>query len=255
MIKDFSIFILAMKKIEILTSNNVSIQYELATVAQRILAFLLDIAVLAVYYLLCSLIIAIIATNSYFLSEILIWILILPVYFFYNLFCEVYFDGQTLGKKALNIKVIKVDGSNPTINDYFIRWTYRVVDIFLSAGAFAAIFISASDKSQRLGDLSANTTLIKLNPDEKYSINDILKISNHKNYEPSYTQVTRLTDDDMLLIKNTIDRVSKHPNDANKKFAKDLINKTADVLGIDVIPKNKMKFLKTILKDYIVLTR
>ncbi len=244
-----------MKKIEILTSNNVSIQYELATVAQRILAFLLDIAILAVYYLVCSLIIAIIAMNSSFLGEILIWIMILPVYFFYNLFCEVYFDGQTLGKKALNIKVIKVDGGNPTINDYFIRWTYRVVDIFLSAGALAAIFISASDKSQRLGDLSANTTLIKLNPDSKYGIKDILNIANHGDYEPTYTQVSQLTDEDMLLIKNTIDRVTKHPNDANKQLAKDLIAKTADVLGIDVIPKNKMKFLKTLLKDYIVLTR
>ena len=59
----------------------------------------------------------------------------------------------------------------------------------------------------------------------------------------------------MLLIKNTIDRVSKHPNEANKQLAKDLIVKTADVLGIDVIPKNRMKFLKTLLKDYIVLTR
>ena len=146
-IKDFSIFITPMKKIEILTSNNVSIQYELATVAQRILAFLLDVSILIGYYLVCTLIIFIIAVNSYFLSEILIWILILPVYFCYNLFCEIYMDGQTFGKKALKIKVIKVDGSNPTINDYFIRWTYRVVDIFLSAGAFAAVFISASDKS------------------------------------------------------------------------------------------------------------
>ncbi|MEN8927498.1 MAG: RDD family protein, partial [Flavobacteriales bacterium] len=231
------------------------IQYELASVGQRILAFLLDVVVLGLYYFVCTLIIAIISTNSYFFGEILIYILVLPVYFFYNLISEVYFDGQTVGKKILNIKVIKVDGSNPIINDYFIRWTYRVVDIFLSAGAFAAIFISASDKGQRLGDLSANTTLIKLNPDARYGIKDILNISKSGDYEPVYTQVIRLNDEDMLLIKNTIDRVSSHPNTANKKLANELIEKTAEILGIDVIPKQRMKFLKTLLKDYIVLTR
>ncbi|MEZ7901493.1 MAG: RDD family protein [Flavobacteriales bacterium] len=129
-----------MKKIEILTSNNVSIQYELATLAQRILAFLLDSIVLVVSYFICALIIAITTLNSNFLSELSIWILIIPVYLFYNIFYEVYFDGQTIGKKALNIKVKKVERSNH-----------------------------------------------------------------------------------ILLIKNTIDRVNKHLNDANKQLAKDYI--------------------------------
>ena len=129
-----------MKKIEILTSNNVSIQYELATLAQRILAFLLDSIVLVVSYFICALIIAITTLNSNFLSELSIFILIIPVYFFYNIFYEVYFDGQTIGKKALNIKVKKVERSNH-----------------------------------------------------------------------------------ILLIKNTIDRVNKHLNDANKQLAKDYI--------------------------------
>ena len=132
-IKDFSIFIPRMKKIEILTSNNVSIQ-------QRILAFLLDSIVLVISYFICALIIAITTLNSNFLSELSIWILIILVYFFYNIFYEVYFDGQTIGKKALNIKVKKVERSNH-----------------------------------------------------------------------------------ILLIKKTIDRVSKHPNDANKQLAKDYI--------------------------------
>ena len=139
-LKIFLFFLSRMKKIEILTSNNVSIQYELATLAQRILAFLLDSIVLVVSYFICALIIAITTLNSNFLSELSIWILIIPVYFFYNIFYEVYFDGQTIGKKALNIKVKKVERSNH-----------------------------------------------------------------------------------ILLIKNTIDRVNKHPNDANKQLAKDYI--------------------------------
>lgn len=244
-----------MKKAEILTSNNVAIQYELASLAQRILAFVLDFIFLVIYYWICSLLIIGAIFSSPFLAEVFIYILIYPVWFFYSLLCEIYLDGQSLGKKIMNIKVMKITGENPTINDYFIRWTYRVIDIWVSAGAIAAIFVSSSDKGQRLGDISANTTIIKLNPDTKYSIKDILRIGKNKDYIPVYHQVTKLTDEDMLLIKNTIDRVKRHPNQANKDFARELINKSANVLEIQEIPKNKMKFLKTLLKDYIVLTR
>lgn len=244
-----------MKKAEILTANNVAIQYEMASLMQRILAFLIDGVVLTIYYVIVIFLIIGVAFNSYSSAEILIYILYYPVFFFYNLFCEINFGGQTIGKKLMNIKVIKVTGEVPTINDFFIRWTYRIIDIWICAGALAAVFISSSDKSQRLGDLSANTTLIKLNPDTKYTIRDILKIGKNKDYIPTYNQVTQLTDEDMLLIKNTIDNIRKQPNTANKTFALELINKTAIILGIDEVPKNKTKFLKTLLKDYIVLTR
>ena len=244
-----------MKNVEILTSNNVAIQYELASVIQRILAFILDAIIIGVYVLLASLASSVFWTLGSQATEIIQIILVFPVFTFYNLVSEIYMDGQTIGKKAMQIKVMKVTGENPTINDYFLRWTYRMVDVFLSAGALAAIFISSTDKGQRLGDISANTTVIKLDPDSKYTIQDILKIGKTGEYQPTYLQVTKLNDNDMLLIKNTIASVSKTPNKANKEFTLELVAKTADVLGIDTVPKNKTKFLKTLLKDYIVLTR
>jgi len=242
-----------MKKIDILTSNNVTIQYELATVGNRILATLLDALVMGVYLLICTIIIGILGSSS--VMENLIFILVIPVFSFYNLVSEIYFNGQTIGKKALAIKVVKITGEKPTLSDFFIRWTYRIVDIFLSGGGIAAIFISSSEKGQRLGDLAANTTIIKLNPDNRATLKDILKIGSNKDYIPTYNRVTQLTDEDMLLIKNIIGRVKKYPNKENKTIAKELIVKIQDTLGIDVIPKNKMLFLKTLLKDYIVLTR
>ena len=244
-----------MKKAEILTSNNVAIQYEMASLMQRILAFIIDGAILFFYFQIVSLIISSFYFTNYDIANMLVYLLVYPVFFFYSLFCEVNFEGQTIGKRIMNIKVIKVTGDVPTINDYFIRWTYRIIDIWISAGALAAVFISSSDKGQRLGDISANTTLIKLNPDTKYTIKDILNIGKNKEYEPTYHQVTHLTDEDMLLIKNTLDRVRKKPNNANKKLALELVEKSAEILNIEEIPKNKTNFLKTLLKDYIVLTR
>jgi len=244
-----------MKKAEILTANNVAIQYEMASLIQRILAFILDGVILSVYYLIILLLIASVSYSGSSLANIFAYLLFFPVFFFYNLFCEINFNGQTIGKAALGIRVIKLTGETPTLNDYFIRWTYRVIDIWLCAGALAAIFVSSSDKGQRLGDISANTTLIRLNPESKYSIKDILKIGRNLDYTPTYLNVTLMSDEDMLLIKNTLDTIKKKPNSENKKVALELVKKSAEFLQIEEIPKNKTQFLSTLLKDYIMLTR
>lgn len=245
-----------MKQIDITTSNNVTIQYELASVMQRFLALLIDTVIVIVYYLVISLIIGLIFfSTNYETIQVVSYILTIPVLFFYNLVSEIFFNGQTIGKKAMQIKVIKITGENANIGDYFIRWTYRLVDIIMSFGAIAAIFVSSSEKSQRLGDLAANTSVIKLNPNNKYSIRDILKIAKNKDYTPVYNQVTLLSDSDMLLIKNALDRVKKFPNEENKKVILKLVEKTSETLNINDIPKNKINYLKTLLKDYIILTR
>jgi len=53
-----------MKKAEILTSNNVAIQYEMASLFQRIVAFLLDGLILGVYFAIVNFIFFIIAITS-----------------------------------------------------------------------------------------------------------------------------------------------------------------------------------------------
>jgi hypothetical protein len=83
----------------------------------------------------------------------------------------------------------------------------------------------------------------------------ILAIKDQKNHEPTYLNVLRFTDDDVMLIKNTIQRVEKYPNEETKKFTIELAHKTAEIIGLPETPQKKMEFLKTVLLDYVVLTR
>lgn len=253
-----------MKHIEIRTANNVTIQYELASLGQRLVALMLDLVFVIVYAMIIGFIIGLVSVGSIYsdnylrtieIITVFQYLLIYPAYFFYHLACEVFFNGQSLGKKIMKIKVVKSTGEPPNLGDYFIRWVYRLVDLGFSLGAMGAIFISSSERSQRLGDIAANTIVVKLNPTNKYGLRDILKIAKTDNYTPTYPQVTILSDDDMLLIKNAIDRVKKVPNEANKKVVLALVDKSIDKLSITDIPKQKIKFLRTLLKDYIVLTR
>ena len=70
-----------------------------------------------------------------------------------------------------------------------------------------------------------------------------------------YPNAIRFTDDDMLLIKNPIQRVKANPNPETKKFAIELANKSAELIGLEETPDKRLKFLQTLLHDYVVLTR
>jgi uncharacterized RDD family membrane protein YckC len=59
-------------------------------------------------------------------------------------------NGQSLGKKVVAIKVVKLDGTQPGIGSFILRSILRVIDIQLLNGLVALISVAASDKSQRL---------------------------------------------------------------------------------------------------------
>jgi len=251
-----------MKTTDIVTAHNVVIEYELAPVAIRGVAALLDVVIIFFYSILVTILFSMFASSfalnrsfdSFEWMYLFFFIFLLPVYF-YSFITEALFGGQTVGKMALGIRVLKIDGSNPTMGDLFLRWMFRIVDLWMSLGGLALLVASATDKGQRLGDVVSNTNVIKLSPSTKYSIKDILTIKSKKNYEPKYPQVIRLTDEDMLLIKNAIDRFRKYPTPAYKKLLIQLAKDSADELAIGEVPKNKVTFLRTLLQDYIVLTR
>ena len=251
-----------MKTTEIVTAHNVIIQYQLAPISSRALALLLDQVILFFYITICTTLFTTLAAgfaaNKLLDSGEVIYtaftLFMLPV-FFYSFIMEAFFRGQSIGKIALGIRVVKVSGGTPSMGELFLRWSFRLIDILFSVGSIAALSASSSDKMQRLGDVIANTCVIKLKSTSQYSIKDILTIKSKENYKTKYPQVVQLSDEDMLLVKNSIDRFRSRPNKQHKKLITELTKIVSEKLNITTIPNNKVTFLKTILQDYIVLTR
>lgn len=248
------------KTAEIVTAHNVVIQYEMAPIMSRVISSVLDVIIVGFYVFLISILIsAMMITNfrwdSDFGVEMLIFYILCLPGFFYSFWMEAVFAGQTVGKMAMGLRVIKSNGENASIGDLFLRWIFRFVDLMWSFGALAIIVALSNEKSQRLGDLVGNTVIIKLRPTNEFSITDILNIKSSKDYEPTYPSIVQMTDDDMLLIKNAMDRLKKNPNDAHKELVRKLAGLTASKLGLSQVPDQKITFLRTALQDYIVLTR
>jgi uncharacterized RDD family membrane protein YckC len=244
-----------MKTTEIVTTHNVIIQYETAPVILRAVAQVIDILIITFY----TWIISILFITSFWndesgLGTLVSTLLMMPVIFYSFLF-EGLLGGQTVGKMALGIRVLNVNGNNATLGELFLRWVFRLIDIIASLGTLALIVALSNDKTQRFGDILANTVVIKLKPNQEFSITDILKIKSSEGYVPTYPEVVKFTDEDMLLVKNSLERLKNNPTDQYKNLAKELVTKICQQLNIPEPEKEKMNFLKTVLQDYIVLTR
>jgi hypothetical protein len=155
----------------------------------------------------------------------------------------------------MGLKVVKLNGDPAAPFDYVIRWAFRFIDIWMSAGSVAALLVSASSYNQRLGGLLSGTTVIRKNATRNFFLKDILKIHTRDVYEPVYPQVVKLSEQDMLFVKKVMERARFYKNDAHQKALEQLAVKIASLLEISNVPKNKMEFLRNILADYIVLTR
>ena len=243
-----------MKKIEITTAQKVSIQYELASVANRFTAFAVDIVIwIGILIFLNFVRMAVFQyseANMYFS-----YLIQLPTVLFYTFVSETLLDGQTLGKKIVGLKVVKINGDPASAFDFLIRWSFRFIDIWMSAGSVAALLISSSDYNQRLGCILSGTTVIRKKSNKSFKLEDILNIKSLENYEAKYPEVTKLSEEDMLFVKKVLEQASRFRNKAHEEAIHQLTEKIAALLDIKIIPSNKIEFLKNILSDYVVLTR
>lgn len=242
-----------MPKIEIKTAQNVSIEYELAPLKDRILAFILDFMIMGGSIILLLFLYLMISNGGG--SEYFMYLIGVPVFLFYNLCFEIFNRGRSLGKAALKIRVVKLNGEEPTLNDYLTRWVFRMVDIYFSLGAIASFLISSSQKNQRLGDILANTAVLKYKPDYSFSLSDLLNRETLTTYQPRFPEVRKFREEDMLVVKTMLDRVSLYQNDAHEDALIMLTENIARQLQLKEVPMNRVEFLKTLLKDYIILTR
>jgi uncharacterized RDD family membrane protein YckC len=243
-----------MKSIEIKTTQNVTLEYELADLRDRLIAFFIDLLIIMVTMVLFS----IIGFGVFALSDTsgtVMSISIICIFLFYALVMETLNKGQSVGKMAMKIQVIKTVGGQATFPDYFARWVFRMIDIYFSFGGIASILISSSPKGQRIGDIVANTAVVKLVPRLDLRLEDLLGIDSRESYVPTYPEAKNLFEEDVVLIKNTLTRLNKFSNTAHEEAVKELAQQVINVLHVRQQEPSESQFLRNVLRDYVVLTR
>lgn len=232
--------------IKINTTQNVLITYLPAGVGARIVGAILDYAFKVAYVCLFMLI----ASFSGLFDHpdetllVIVMVLFLIPLVFYHLVMEQFFNGQSFGKKIMKIKVVKLDGTQPQFGAYLIRWVLRLIDTGLFNGLIALLTVALSEKSQRLGDMAAGTTVIGLK--QKVNLSNTILYRTSNDYKVVFQEVSKLSDKDVGIIKDVFDHCEKNSDYIGLK---QLANKVKEKMGItSSMPDSQ--FIKVVLLDY-----
>lgn len=229
-----------METIKIDTSQNIEIEQPIASIGERIAATMLDL----LFILSFTSIMALIAGGLKY--GWMLYIVYIPISV-YNLVSELTLDGQSLGKKIMKIKVVKIDGTPATFSSYFIRWIFRVIEILVVFGSVAMITIILNRKGQRLGDIAANTTVIRV---RNNSLKETIYTQIPADYTVVYPEVFKLSVNDIYIIKE-VSEILKPSNPTSQKLK--LAQKTQEAIEKKLNIKSTQhpgSFFQTILRDY-----
>ena len=230
-----------MQTVTVRTTQNVFIEYPVASLSDRILAYFVDTLIIIAYSIIAALFL--LGTNTFSIA-LIIGVLVIPA-FLYHLLFEIFMDGQSPGKRQMNIKVVRLNGTPTTIGNYVIRWLLRLIEIDLLSGAVAMVAIAISGKGQRVGDIAAGTTVVRLVRQAEVSARVVFTVA-EENYIPVFQQVMSLNDQDIEVIQQALE---VNRSSGNLKPVLAVTEKIKNNLNIqtDLPP---VKFLYTIVKDY-----
>lgn len=256
-----------MSLLQVDTPFNISLQFSTAPFHIRFFAWFIDLVFILLYQIGINYLSA--KVFSYGTTQGLeIFFSAIPL-FGYHLFFEMINNGQSPGKMVLGIKVVSMDGHNASTPQLLIRWLTRFVDfgiiwsilfftyqeyflgsILIITSLLSFILFLSTPYNQRLGDLAAGTIMVyKRLP---YNFSDtIFREIKQDSYSVTFPEVMRLSDNDINIINNVVNR---HRKAAIPKYVESIAAKIKSALAINPKMADDI-FLEVLLTDYNYLSK
>lgn len=145
------------EKVALPGAEGIDLDLVLAGIGSRGTALMIDLAIQGAAFVLLALAaspfetvgVAILAVGSFL------------VLFGYPIAMEAFSGGQTVGKRALGIAVVRPDGTPIGFLAATIRCVVRVIDALPGVFTVGLVAMLATDRNQRLGDLAAGTLVVR----------------------------------------------------------------------------------------------
>jgi len=143
------------------TPEGVTFNLPLAGPVSRFLAWIVDAACMLAAFQMIRALINLLGLISADISVAFATLIFFGIRTGYAIIMEWYWQGQTIGKRVLGLRVMDVNGLTLQPSQIIIRNLLRAVDslpLFYLVGGLACL---VTTYGQRLGDLAANTIVIK----------------------------------------------------------------------------------------------
>jgi uncharacterized RDD family membrane protein YckC len=144
------------------TPEGVVFSQQLAGPMTRFLAWSIDFLVLIGFLIALNLILALFSIVSFELAQAVGMLMFFGFSIGYSIFTEWRWRGQTIGKRCLRIRVVDVHGLRLKFGQIVIRNLLRPVDMLPGPYLVGGLACLLNSRCQRLGDLAANTVVIRI---------------------------------------------------------------------------------------------
>lgn len=152
------------------TPERVELSFDVAGLGTRALAWLVDAAILFLFWVTLAFVLSIARREGLRLEEFAALASLLQAALVFAAFAlqwgywvafETLWSGRSPGKRALRIRVVRLDGSPAGFGDAALRNLGRLVDFLPLLYVAGLVTMVANPRSRRLGDLLAGTLVIR----------------------------------------------------------------------------------------------
>lgn len=147
--------------LKILTPDGVAFSFELASPVARFLAWSVDLASIMAITSALNIVLGLVVTISPDLGSAVAMASAFLVQTGYSMALEWFWRGQTLGKRLLSLRVMDAEGLRLHGSQIVIRNLVRFIDFLPAFYMVGGASCLLSSKAQRLGDLAANTIVVR----------------------------------------------------------------------------------------------
>lgn len=161
-------------RLRITTTEGIAFTHRLAGPVTRFCAWAIDFAVILTILILLSIATAAVGMVSAGLGMSLTIFTYFAVSIGYGIVTEWFWRGQTLGKRVLGLRVLDVQGLSIHFSQIVLRNLFRFLDsipVFYLVGGIALL---CNRHNQRLGDLAANTVVVRLQRTTEPNLDELL---------------------------------------------------------------------------------
>jgi len=235
------------------TAENVPLRYDIATVGSRLPAIFLDYFII----LMISFGFLVAAELSQSLGEVfsayfiaLFYVVVGTSSWAYFVISEMVFNGGSIGKRALGLKVIKEDGSPIDLVDSLTRNFIRFVDIFPGTYLVGFVAMMLNDKSKRLGDFAAGTVVVRVHSVQLDRL--FFEETLYDNVVKNSPGLSLITPEEYQLMRDFITQRYRLPAYKSSIIAEKLATRMAEKLQVEQ-PQNfedRLQFIKSCVKYY-----
>lgn len=151
----------AMNQLLIRTPEGITFAQTLAGPMSRFLAWGIDGIIVIGLSWLVGMLVGVLGVLNPDLAQALIMLAYFAISIGYGIVLEWIWRGQTLGKRVLRLRVVDAEGLRLQFNQVVIRNLLRFVDMLPMFYLVGGIACYLNRRSQRLGDIAANTVVVR----------------------------------------------------------------------------------------------